>query len=161
MTQITMTQRFGRAALIGMAGGAVAFAIMMSDSMFRTDYGFMRAAVMGAFLAGLLVARGFGGQGSWGWFCAGASFAAATVMGAVFAVPLMFLDEMLVPEDLLNTLGELVSAVRTLTLSTVLGPAYVVVLIFSKLMVLKAWLAFCLLIHLLVIGGSLRARSNP
>ena len=154
MTQITMTQRFGRAALVGIAGGAVAFAIMMSDSMFRADYGFLRAATMGAFLAGLLVARGFGGQGTRGWFWAGTSFAAATILGGVFALPLLFLDEMLVPKDFLRDFGEFAALVF-------LGPIYVVGLMGSKLLVLKAWVALCILIHMVVIGGSLRTRSNP
>ena len=152
MTQITMRQRFGRAALVGMAGGAVALAIMSADSMFRTDYGFLRAATMGAFLAGLIVARGFGGRGSWGWFWAGLSFAGATIMGAIFAVPLLFLDEMLFPENMLRELGNFVGA-------SVYGPIYVLSLLGGKLLVLKAWLALCILIHMVVIGGRISARS--
>ena len=153
MTQITMTQRFGRAALVGTAGGAVAFAIMMSDSMFRGDYGFLRAATMGAFLAGLLVARGFGRSGTGGWFWAGASFAGATILGAIIAVPLLFLDEMLMPKGVFATLGEALA-------TALFGPAYVVGLL-GELLVLKAWIGLCILIHMVVIGGSLRARSNP
>lgn len=153
MTQITMTQRFGRAALVGAAGGAVALAIMMADSMFRSDYSFLRAATMGAFLAGLLVARGFGGAGTRGWFWAGASFAAATILGALFAVPLLFLDEMLMPMGVLATLGE--SATTALW-----GPVYVLGAL-GELLVLKVWATLCILIHMVVIGGSLRAQSNP
>ena len=151
MTGITMKQRFGRAALVGIAGGAVAWAIMIADNTFRADYSFLRAAIMGAFLAGLIVARGFGGRGARGWFMAGLSFALATVLGAIFAVPLIFLDDAFVPKDLLRTFGEVAGMI-------LLGPLYVGGLMGGKLLVLKAWLAVCILVHFVVIGDSMRRR---
>ena len=149
MTQITIGQRFGRAALVALSGGIVALAIMMSDRMFRFDYGFLRAATMGAFLAGLLVARGFGGQGGWGWFRFGLTFGIATILGALFAVPLLGFDAWLMRTDVMRTLGDLIG-------SALLGPVYVLSLIGGKLLVLKVWLAIGVLIHLFVMGGSAR-----
>jgi len=152
MTQITLAQRFGRAALVGIAGGIVASAIMMSDSMFRHDLGFLRAAIMGAFLAGLIVARGFGGQGARGWFRSGLSFGAASVLGAALAVPFLGFDAWLMRTDMMRSLSEG-------TGTALLGPVYVLGLIGGERLVLKAWLAFGILTHLVVMAGS--ARPNP
>ena len=152
MTNITMMQRFGRASLVGIAGAIVASAIMMSDSAFRHEFGFLRAATMGAFLAGMILARGFGGAGAWGWFRTGITFGAATVLGAIIAVPLMGFDAWLMSTDLIRGLWSWSGSV-------LLGPVYVLSLLGGSALVLKAWVAFGILFHLVLIRGKRRQIS--
>ena len=140
MRQITLKERFGRAALVGFAGGAVALAIICSDPAFRHEFGFVRAAAMGAFLAGFALARGFGGQGPWGWFRAGLTFGLATVLGAMIAVPLLGLDGWLMHTDLMRTLGNWAG-------SALLGPVYVLGLVGDDGLILRVWLAGLILSH--------------
>ncbi|MFC6759465.1 hypothetical protein ACFQFQ_08110 [Sulfitobacter porphyrae] len=92
MTTLTLQQRFAVAAAIGAAGGGVALAMIGQGKFGYGDAGFLRVASAGAFLAGLLVAGGFGGQGVPGLLRALLSFLGATVLGAVIAVLLMPFD---------------------------------------------------------------------
>ena len=86
MTNITVTQRFGRAAAIGVAGLAVALMITVADRHFRADMGFLGCATAGAFLAGLVVARTLGGQGTWGLFTCLVGSAAFVLVSTVLAM---------------------------------------------------------------------------
>lgn len=140
MEKITLHTRFGRAALVGLAGGAVALAITLSDAAFRHEFGFVRAATMGAFLAGFLLARGLGGQGTFGWFRSGLTFGAMTVLGAGLAVPLLGFDAWLMQLEVMQALPHAAG-------STVLGPVYVLGMLGAETQVLKVWLAGALTSH--------------
>lgn len=132
MSNITIAQRFGRAAAVGAAGFAVAFSIMIADGGFQTDYSFLRVATAGAFLSGLLFAGTFGGRGAWGWFCSGLGFGCATVVGAIIAVMLLPLDEVLMHSDILGNL-------RQMPASGLLGPVYVLSMLVENQWVAMAW----------------------
>lgn len=134
MDIITQEQRFTRALLVALSGGVVAAGIMFADSAFRNDWGFVRAAVMGAFIAGLLLARGFGGQGAWGWFRAGLTFAACTVLGAAIAVPLLGMDAWMMDTGLAHIIAALAGM-------SMLGPVYVLSMVAEHYMIWAVWAA--------------------
>lgn len=130
MTNITVTQRFGRAAAIGVAGLAVALMITVADRHFRADMGFLGCATAGAFLAGLIVARTFGGQGTWGWFCAG--FGGARILRPVLAVLLMPFDQGVMRAG---------PAMMEMIVASGSGPIYVLGMIGGHNWVTEAWIA--------------------
>ena len=118
MEKITQKQRFIRATFVGAAGGAVALAIVISGSHVGEDWSFVSVATAGAFLAGLLLARGFGGQGAWAFFRAGLFFSMATILGAIFAVALIPVEEVIINNG--RWLG-----IAPVFQSTFIGPAFV------------------------------------
>ena len=134
MHAITMDQRIARAIMIGGVGGGVALAITLGDPLFRGEVGFVRAAACGAFLAGLLVARGMGGAGLRGWFQSALTFAAATVLGAAFAVPILILDGWLMETRFMASLGDLAALV-------LVGPVYVLAAVLETYMIWAVWAA--------------------
>ncbi len=134
MQIITQEQRFGRAAMVGVSGGMVALLIVLTDRMFYGDWGFVRAAFMGAFIAGYLLARGFGGDGAWGWFRAGLTFAACTVLGAAIAVPLLEVDEWLMGTAVMEQVVSFAGM-------SVLGPVYVLGMLGEHYLVWAVWAA--------------------
>ena len=143
MTQITISQRFARAAAVGAAGFAVALAIMVSDRAFQTDYSFLRVATAGAFLSGLMFAGTFGGKGAWGWFRSGLGFGFATIVGAILAV-------MMLPFDIALMRISVFDDLRGLPSGSLMGPLYVVSMIIENLWVAAAWIGAYSGIHALV-----------
>jgi len=105
MEKITLQHRFARALMIGAAGGAVALALLSQERALYWEWSIVRCAAAGAFLAGLMVARGFGGTGAWMWFRAGFFFSFATVLGAIIAICLLPLDAMIAERDLWRYVG--------------------------------------------------------
>lgn len=134
MQRLTFKQRFFRANLIGLAGGAVAGAIVLHDGSFHNVGPFLRCAAAGAFLAGMLLAGLFGRGGCGGWFLAGLGFSMATVLGVVFGITLLPVDALLVQGR--TGLGTLISPI-----SWGWGLAYVLVALWDKAGVLIAWFA--------------------
>lgn len=146
MQIITQEQRFVRAMLVGASGGVVAFLIMLTDRAFHGDWGFVRAATLGAFFAGLILARGFGGEGAWGWFRAGLTFSACTVLGAAIAVPLLGVDAWLMETQMMDV-------VHSLAEMSVLGPVYVLSMIGEHYLVWASWAAVFIAAQGVVIWG--------
>lgn len=134
MQIITQEQRLTRATLVAAAGGTVALVIVLTDRMFHNDWGFVRAATTGAFIAGLLLARGFGGDGAWGWFRAGLTFSACTVVGAACAVPLLGVDEWLMDTAFVRIFVEMAGV-------SLLGPVYVLGMLADHYLVWATWAA--------------------
>ncbi|MGJ8544997.1 MAG: hypothetical protein ACSHWZ_06105 [Sulfitobacter sp.] len=126
-------QRIITAAIIGAAGALVALTIAMAAGDGLRDLGFIRVAAAGAFLSGLLVAPGFGGAGTKGWFLSGLAFGAATVLGAVVAVILMPVDAALFGQG-----GQGIS--REILRLAPMGPIYVGMMMVENLAVAAAWL---------------------
>ncbi|MFC6583840.1 hypothetical protein [Sulfitobacter aestuariivivens] len=125
MSITSIQQRFSVAAAIGVSGGLVAAAITQADPTFRGDLGFCRCAAAGAFVAGLLLAGGFGRSGLWGLGIAALTFVGATLMGAVIAV-------MLLPvEALIADLGLRDLAVSISGMAAI-APIFVVEMVTSK-----------------------------
>lgn len=96
MTELSFPARLSLAGMIAATGGAVALAIatrapelLHYSGVFREVAPFLRLAMGGALIAGLLVAPGFGRAGGWGWVCAMLSLAAATALGAALAWSLL------------------------------------------------------------------------
>lgn len=148
MDKITLRTRFARASMVGLTGLTVAIAITQFDRHFQGDWGFVRCAAGGAFLAGLMFARSFGGQGAWGMFCAGMGFGASTVLGAIFAVLLMPFEQMLaqiIPTQI-SLLGESVEIAGLLGAS-LLGPLYVLTTVADHTQVLLAWIMMLMGLH--------------
>lgn len=141
MTTITKKQRFARAAAIGAAGFAVASAIILTDGQLRGDWGFLRCATAGAFLAGLIFAGAFGRGGAWGWFYAGAGFGGSTVMGAIFAVLLLPLDGTFSQMGVLRFLGDPLEA-------GLFGPVYVAMMMGQNPGVAAVWAVALAALHL-------------
>ena len=132
MTTLTLQQRFAVAAAIGAAGGGVALAMIGQGKFGYGDAGFLRVASAGAFLAGLLVAGGFGGQGVPGLLRALLSFLGATVLGAVIAVLLMPFDSLwrqVLPLEIL----------RDWVAGSLVGPLHVLEVLADDLLVLVVW----------------------
>lgn len=146
MQMITQEQRVSRAMLVGASGGAVAIAIVLTDRAFQGDWGFVRAATMGAFIAGYLLARGFGGGTAWGWFRAGMTFAGCTVLGAAIAVPLLGVDAWLMETAAMRWLLDLAGM-------SLLGPVYVLGMLAERYMVWAVWAAVFIVWHGALIWG--------
>lgn len=146
MQLITQQQRAARAVLVGMAGGLVALAIVVNDHMFWRDWGFVRAATMGATMAGYLLARGFGGEGLWCWFRAGLTFSACTVLGAALAVPSLFFDEWLMRTGMMEMITGFAE-------TSVLGPVYVLGMVLDHYLVWATWAAGFIAAQGVVIWG--------
>lgn len=85
MKRLDVSQRFEIAGIIGVAGGLVALAITGVDRHLSFDWGFVRVACAGAFVAGLACADGFGHRGWRGMLGGGVSFVLATLIGAYVA----------------------------------------------------------------------------
>lgn len=144
MTKMTFQQRFGVALAVGAAGGIVALAITQAGGAMFRDWGFLRVATAGAFLAGLLVAPGFGGAGVRRWFVSGVSFGTATILGAIFAVMLMPLEEILTSSRWLRVVSEMAG-------SSLFGPVYVIGMIGDNLRVLAGWIGALTAIQVLAL----------
>lgn len=81
--------RFEIAGAVGLSGAVVALALTGADRHLAFDWGFVRVACAGAFVAGLGIADGFGHRGWQGLLLGGISFVIATMFGAVIAFLLM------------------------------------------------------------------------
>ncbi len=142
MSKTTLKERFGVATGIGVSGGLVAQAITQASPYFAGDFGFCRCAAAGAFLAGFVLASGFGRSGLGGWVLAAVTFVAATLIGAAVAVMFLpleaFIASLDLPELALTFVGGLA-----------MGPLYVVEMVTGKLGVLLLWVGSILGIHLL------------
>lgn len=132
MTTLTLQQRFAVATAIGAAGGGVALAMIGQGHFGIGDARFLRVATAGAFLAGLLVAGGLGGQGGPGLLRALLSFLGATVLGAVLAV-------LLIPLDLLWSQVVLLASLRDWMAGSVAGPIHVLGVLADDLLVFAVW----------------------
>lgn len=142
MNKIAIRERFGVALAIGLSGGLVAHAITQVSPVFGSDLGFCRCAAAGAFVAGFVLAGGFGRAGLGGWALAALSFIGATLIGAACAVLFMPLEALIASLDLPNiTMGFLGGLA--------MGPIYVVEMVTSTSAVLLPWVGSILGIHLL------------
>ncbi len=144
MEKITLRTRFIRAGMVGATGAVVAVAITLFERHFSGDWSFVRCAAGGAFLAGLVFARCFGGTGAWGMFRAGMGFGAATALGAICAVLLLPFDQ-----ALMNGLGlpggySLFDGVLS---GSMIGPLFVLGEMIENFWVAMAWLAMLAGLH--------------
>ncbi len=142
MSKISLKERFGVAVAIGISGGLVAQAIMQASPYFNGDMGFCRCAAGGAFVAGFVLAGGFGRTGIWGWALAAGSFVAATLIGAVVAVMFLPLENFIASLDLPGVALSFAGGLA-------LGPLFVAEMVTGKASVLLPWAGSVLGIHLL------------
>ncbi|MEM6304173.1 MAG: hypothetical protein AAF744_05595 [Pseudomonadota bacterium] len=144
MSRMTLQKRTGVATAVGLSGALTAFAITQASPFFSGDAGFCRCAGAGAFVAGFLLAGGFGKAGAQGWMWAAGTFACATVLGALCAVLFLPLDDFVarleVPQMALGLLSGLA-----------MGPFYVLEMLTSDLAVLLPWFGSILAIQLLAL----------
>ena len=134
MEKITLEQRFARALMISAAGGAVAWALMMQEPALQSEWSIVRCALAGAFLAGLMLARGFGGTGARRWFRAGFFFSLATVMGGCMAILLLPVELMLAEMGIWQNIG--LSAFKPFA-----GPGFALSFIQGGGLIVLIWLA--------------------
>ena len=142
MTRINLQHRLGVALAVGLSGGLVAQAITGSAPLLGPDWGFCVCAAVGAFIAGFVLAPGFGIAGVRGWAIAGLTFIVATLLGAAVAVLFLPLEGFLARVEVPQLALDYASAMA-------IAPLFVLSELFNTINVLLPWLGSILCIHLL------------
>lgn len=154
MTKFALTRRLKPAGLVGLAGAILAASIMATDRAFQSDYAFLMAATVGAFLAGLLLAPRFSGPNGMGWLRTGIVFGGATVLGSSFSGPIYLLFKWPSLEDVAISVGDL----ATLFL---MGPVFVPFTVFNSALALATWLGLCAMLHITLMLWPGARPANP